>query len=262
MIDLDEEFTPNKRLRFLNRTAKTVSTSDILALFAVGTFLLHIITFFILLLIYASYSQLNKKAPPSLVQLETGSAIKVAPLDSQERTPQVVMRFVSDTMTLMMNWSGKLPPATVEEATQPKLDPGVNISNRGLRGSKIASAAWFASYALSEDFRKDFLKVLASITPSGIFQGRTQVVLVPLSIQSPIKIESGKWKVKMIANLTVFDQGNNLGEVIPFNKEIFVRAVSAPESPSKIDGLAAVIYQVRASGLEIYAIRDLAQENL
>ena len=67
MMDLDEEFTPNKRLRFLNRSAKTVSTSDILALFAVGTFLLHIITFFILLLIYASYSQLNKKAPPSLV---------------------------------------------------------------------------------------------------------------------------------------------------------------------------------------------------
>jgi hypothetical protein len=66
----------------------------------------------------------------------------------------------------------------------------------------------------------------------------------------------------MVANLTVFDQGNNLGEVIPFNKEIFVRAVEAPDSPTTVDGLAAVIYQVRASGLEIYAIRDLPQENL
>jgi hypothetical protein len=66
----------------------------------------------------------------------------------------------------------------------------------------------------------------------------------------------------MIANLTIFDRGNNLGEVIPFNKEIFVRAVEAPESPANITGLSAVIYQVRASGLEIYAIRDLPQENL
>ncbi|MCV3212394.1 hypothetical protein OGM63_02415 [Plectonema radiosum NIES-515] len=162
----------------------------------------------------------------------------------------------------MMNWSGNLPATTVEEAAQPKPDPGINIGEKGLRGNKVASAAWQPSYALSSDFRKEFLKVLASITPPGIFQGKTQVVLVPLLIQSPIKIESGKWKVKMIANLTVFDQSNNLGDIIPFNKEIFVRAVEAPESPANISGLAAVIYQVRASGLEIYAIRDLAQENL
>lgn len=66
----------------------------------------------------------------------------------------------------------------------------------------------------------------------------------------------------MVANLTIVAQDSNLGETIPFNKEIFVRAVVPPESPNQVDGLAAVIYQVRASGLEIYAIRDLAQENL
>jgi hypothetical protein len=259
---LDSKQSESKRLRFLNRASKNFSTGDTLALFAVGTFGLHIISFCVLVLLYGSYSQLTKKPPPSLVQLGTGGAIKVAPLGNLERTPQVVSRFVSDTMTLMMNWSGKLPPTTVEEATKPKTDPGVNIVGRGSRENKVTSGAWQASYALSEDFRKEFLKVLASITPPGIFQGRTQVVLVPLSIQPPVKISDGKWKVKMIANLTIFDQGSNLGDVIPFNKEIFVRAVEAPESPNTVDGLAAVIYQVRASGLEIYAIRDLAQENL
>ncbi|MDF5726789.1 MAG: hypothetical protein PUP92_01820 [Rhizonema sp. PD38] len=104
--------------------------------------------------------------------------------------------------------------------------------------------------------------MLADLTPQDVFKGTTQVVLVPLSIQPPIKIAEGKWKVKMVANLTVFNQGNNLGEVIAFNKEIFVRAVSAPSPPTTMTGLAAVIYQVRASGLEIYAIRDLPQENL
>ena len=104
--------------------------------------------------------------------------------------------------------------------------------------------------------------MLADITPSGVFKGRTQVVFVAQYFQQPVLIEEGKWKVKIVANLTIFDESNKLGEVIPFNKEIFVRAVEAPSSPSKIDGLAAIVYQVRSSGLEIYAIRDLPQENL
>ncbi|NJM22318.1 MAG: hypothetical protein HC874_26960 [Richelia sp. SL_2_1] len=266
MASLDDNLssdTPEvKRLRFLNRADKKFSTGDTLALFAVGTFGLHLITFFLLILLYGSYSQLNQKPPPSLVQLETGKAVKVAPLGNTERTPQVVSRFVSDTMILMMNWSGTLPPITVEENAEPLQDKGVDMVERGARGNKVTSGAWQASYALSEDFRKEFLQKLASMTPQGVFKGTTQVVLIPLSIQSPTKIEEGKWKVKMIANLNVFDQTNNLGEVIPFNKEIFVRAVEAPESPVNISSLGAVIYQVRASGLEIYAIRDLQAENL
>ncbi|MEB3218977.1 MAG: hypothetical protein VKN72_22455 [Nostocales cyanobacterium 94392] len=266
MTNLDNNLnsdTPKiKRLRFLNRASKNLSTGDTLALFAIGTFGLHLITFFMLILLYGSYSQLNKKPPPSLVQLETGDAIKVAALGNSDRTPQVVSRFVSDTMTLMMNWSGTLPPDTVEENAKPLQDKGVDIGQHESRGSKVPLGAWQASYALSSDFRKEFLQKIASMIPQGVFKGTTQVVLIPLSIQSPTKIEEGKWKVKMIANLNVFDQTNNLGEVIPFNKEIFVRAVVAPSSPVNTSNLAEVIYQVRASGLEIYAIRDLQAENL
>jgi hypothetical protein len=260
--DTESESTSRKRLRFLNRSEQRFSTGDTLALFAIGTFGLHLISFLILFLLYGSYSQLSKKPPPTLVQLETGKSIKVASIGSFERTPQVVLRFVSETMTLMMNWSGKLPPNNVEEARLPKPDLGVEINSLGNGRGKVTTSAWQASYALSEDFRKEFLKMVADITPPGVFKSRTQVVLVPLSIQQPVKITEGKWKVKMVANLTVFDQGSNLGEIIPFNKEIFVQAVEAPESPATVDGLAAVIYQVRSSGLEIYAIRDLPQENL
>ena len=128
MTNLDNnhysESTDNKRLKFLNRASKKLSTGDTLALFAVGTFGLHLITFFLLILLYGSYSQLNKKPPPSLVQLETGKGIKVTPLGNSERTPQVISRFVSDTMTLMMNWSGSLPPTTIEaegETIQPEM---------------------------------------------------------------------------------------------------------------------------------------------
>ncbi len=253
----------SRRLRFLNNAStKKFSSSDILALFAVVTFGLHLITLLGLFLLYGSYSQLSKKASPSLVQLETGKSIKVAAIGSNERTPQVVLRFVSDTMTFMMNWSGNLNAGTIEESVKPLPDPGIEIRSLTNSQGKVTSSAWQASHALSEDFRKEFLKKLSQITPQGVFKGKTQVVLVPISIQSPIKISSGKWKIKMIANLTIFDQGSSLGEIIPFNKEIFVQAVEAPEYPGKIDGLTAVIYQIRSSGLEIYAIRDLQQDNL
>ena len=254
--------TEDRRLKFLNRTTTRFSRSDTLALFTVGTFLLHLLAFVILFLLYGSYSQLSRKAPPSLVQLESGKSIKVAQLGSLERTPQVLLRFVSDTMTLMMNWSGNLPATTVEDAVEPKPDSGVDIRSISNSRGKVTKGAWQASYALSSDFRKEFLELLAEITPSGVFKGKTQVVFVPQYFQQPVKIAEGKWKVRMIANLTMFEQSNKLGEVIPFNKEIFVRAVEAPSSPNKVDGLEAVVYQVRSSGLEIYAIRDLPQENL
>jgi hypothetical protein len=252
------ESAKQKRLRFLNRSEPKNYNIDTLALFAVGTFGLHILSFILLILLYASYSKLSNKEPPSLVQLQSGKSIKAIPLGSQERTPEVVMRFVNDTMILMMNGSGSLGATTIEQAGKPKIDPGIDISG----GGKVTTGAWQAANALSEDFRKEFLKLLAEITPPGIFKGTAQMVLTPLSIQPPEKIDAGKWKVKMIANLTIYSQGNNLGDVIPFNKEIFVQAVEAPDPPVQMTGLTAVIYGIRSSGLEIYAIRDLRQENL
>mgnify|MGYP001790997259 CR=1 FL=1 len=258
----DEKNTDEKYLKFLNETTKNFSKRDKLALFTIVTCGLHILSFLILFLLYGSYSQLSKKPPPALVQLESGNSIKVSQLGNLERTSQVVLRFVSDTMSLMMNWSGNLPATTVEDAVKPKPDPGINIYANGSNKSKVTYGAWQSSYALSEDFRSEFLQLIADITPSGVFKGRTQVAFVPKHFQQPIKIEDGKWKVKMVANLTIFDQNSNWRETIPFNKEIFVRAVEVPQSPINAGSLASIIYQVRLSGLEIYAIRDLPQENL
>jgi hypothetical protein len=247
-----------KRLRFLDRREPRFSGRDVIGLITLGNSGMLALLLIASILQYGAYSNLSKKAPPSLVQLETGKAITVAPLGNKERTPAVVSKFTIDTMTSMMNWSGTLPATTVEEATKPVPDPGVPITNR----NKLATAAWRSGFALSEDFRKEFLVKLSEITPPGVFRGTTQVALVPIDVQAPQKISEGKWKVKMVANLLALDKGNNLGQVIPFNKEIFVQAVEAPEFTGKRNELASIIYQARSSGLEIYAIRDLSKEDL
>jgi hypothetical protein len=247
-----------RRLQFLDRREPRFSGRDAIGLITLGNSGILALLLIVSILQYGAYSNLSKKAPPSLVQLETGKAITVAPLGNKERTPAVVNKFTIDTMTSMMNWSGTLPATTVEEATKPVADPGVTITNK----NRLATAAWRSGFALSEDFRKEFLVKLSEITPPGIFRGTTQVALVPINVQAPQKISEGKWKVKMVANLLALDKGNNLGQVIPFNKEIFVQAVEAPEFPGNKNELAFTIYQARSSGLEIYAIKDLAKENL
>jgi hypothetical protein len=253
-----------KELRFLdrrNRGSSQFSQSDKLGIFATATFGLHLLTLVFLFLQYGATSRIARQKPPSLVQLETGQAIAVAPLGNKERTPQVISTFVVQTLTLMMNWSGKLPPQTVKEASNPKVDEGVPIKlDRGTK--KVTTSAWTSSFALSEDFRPNFLHKIASLTPQSVFSGKTKVILVPLEVGVPEKLAEGKWKVKLIANLVTLSEGDNVGKTIPFNKEVFVQAVEAPPPPPSATDLVKAVYQVRQSGLEIYGIRDLSREDL
>ncbi|WP_083636832.1 hypothetical protein [Leptolyngbya sp. 'hensonii'] len=237
-------------------------TKNYLAILAIGTLSLHVLICLFMLLLYGAYSRLSRKPVPTLVQLADGRAIKTAPLDAQERTPDTVRNFVATTLTLMLNWSGKLPPQTGEEARTPKLDPGIPIHTLQAGERRVATATWQATFALSERFRPEFLQKLAELTPPGVFTGSTQVALVPLEISYPKKVAVGKWKIKLVANLLVFNARDNVGKAIPFNKEIFVQAIDTPNPPPETTTLAQAIYTVRQAGLEIYAIRDLTRENL
>jgi hypothetical protein len=83
-----------------------------------------------------------------------------------------------------------------------------------------------------------------------------------LEIQKPVLIEPGKWKVVVIANLLVLDQSDITGKAIPFNKEVYIKAVEAPEFQPGLSGIVLAVQQMRASGLEIYAIRDLIKDDI
>ncbi|MDX2096737.1 MAG: hypothetical protein SFW36_03090 [Leptolyngbyaceae cyanobacterium bins.59] len=237
-------------------------TKNYLAILILGTLSLQGLIVFFLLLLYGNYSHLSRKAPPTLVQLVDGTAIKTAPLDPKDRTPDTIRTFVSQTLALMLNWSGKLPPQTSEEVQNPKPDPGVSVGTMNRGGERITTAAWQAGFTLSESFRSQFLQKLAELTPQGVFTGTSQVTLVPIEISYPEKIAEGKWKVRVVANLLVFSPQDPVGKAVSFNKEIFVQAIDTPIPPKDTSNLAKAIYVVRQAGLEIYAIRDLERENL
>ncbi len=208
----------------------------------------------------------SRKPAPTLVQLVDGRAIQVSPMGEQERTPEAVKHFVSQTLYLLFNWSGTLPPANPQEERIPKPDPGVKVTSRqqGGVGTLITTSSWQASFALSETYRNEFLEILAGLTPREVFARSLEAVLIIRHISEPEQIEPGKWKVNVVADRILFDRSNNQGKPIAFNREIFVQAVPQPISPlkDKASPLEQTVYETRQAGLEIHAMRELKQGDL
>ena len=206
-------------------------------------------------------SQAANKQAPVLVELQNGQPVRVGPIDHNDRSAETIRRFTASTLTMLMGWSGFLPPENEGEIRSPRPDPGVEIEGGKY---KVTTATFQAGFALSEDFRGEFLRKIAQLTPSEILTSRTmQTALVILHTSDPIAVEEGKWKVRMVANLISLRKGDT-GKVIPFNKEVFIKAVDAPGQLEleNANALEKTIYGVRQSGLEIYAVRDLERENL
>jgi hypothetical protein len=140
------------------------------------------------LFLYSSYSNLSKKPVPTLVQLSSGEAIATTTLGNQERSPVVITKFVSNTITMLMNWSGTIPGST--EGSQPIPDAGVDIQSGNVR-SKVTTPTFQAAFALSEDFRKEFLGELGKLTPKSIFSGTVKVAFVPWKFSSQFRLSQG-----------------------------------------------------------------------
>ncbi len=258
--------TPKVKSRS-NKQLLKIPKTEVMPLFVLGTGVLQIGILFLLIFEGVWLSRLSRKPPPSLVQLVDGRAVRVAASGSLDRTPETIKHFVGQTMALMFNWSGTLPPASKPgQKNVPQSDPGVTIQTKeiGSKGEKVTTPSFEASFAISENFRPEFLQKLATLTPRSIFSGSTQVMLLVTHLSEPQQLGPGQWKVKMVANLLTFEQGDNTGKAIPFNKDVYVRSIDTPllPLPEGVSSLHQTAYQIRQAGLEIYAIRDLQREDL
>lgn len=209
---------------------------------------------------YGAISILNQKQL-SLVQLSSGDTITARTVDPQQRSDEVIKKFVSDTFIKMFNWDGLV--RTFDEKGEPitKQDIGVEVGRLDNKSnSRVTSKAYDAAFALSENggFRAAFLKKLASITPTGVFNGDTQVSLIPRFISQPRQLRDGKWEIDFIGTLVTFERSDNSGKGITFNKTITLSSISNPEYiPVNTSELAKKIYAARRAGLEITEIVDL-----
>ncbi len=245
-------------VRLLEKKKRTIS---LLTVFAIATFGLHLLTLVLLISQGINIRKLSLQKPPNFVQLIDGKNVDTT--DNLSREPEVIRQFVSKTMTSMFNWSGKLPPQSVEDISQPKPDTGILIPTTQGSSQKISTTSWIASFALSEDFRKGFLSKIAEITPPEVFYNNpSQAISVQLVIKRiypPQKTAPGEWRVGMVADLVQKKQSDNRTIITPFNKDLLVRSVdyfAYPQAEISTD-VQKAIYNTRADKLEIYEIRNL-----
>ncbi len=245
-------------VRLLEKKQRTIS---LLTVFAIATFGLHLLTLILLIYQGINIRQLSIQKPPSFVQLVDGKNVDIT--DNLSREPEVIRQFVSKAMTSMFNWSGKLPPQSIEDISQPKPDPGILIQTSLGSSQRISTTSWIASFALSEDFRKGFLSKIAEITPPDVFYNNPKQVitgqLVIKRIYPPQKTAPGEWRVGMVADLVQKKQADNRTIVTAFNKDLLVRSVDYfpyPQANISTD-IQKAIYSTRADKLEIYEIRNL-----
>lgn len=219
---------------------------------------LAILAIAILLLLMVFYmgmqlSALARKPPPSLVQLVDGQVLQVAPAPTDYREPGVVSRVAQEWETLTYNWSGKLPNG--------KADPGINIG----KGKKVTTATWDAAFLLSEDFRREFLQGIAEIVPPEIFECpdrgvcQLQTVLQIDQLLPPKPIGQGQWSVDSIGHLIAFNLSQPIGEPMPINKRIRLKAIPPPRYPLEkgLSPLQQAAYHLRKAGVEIFLIEDI-----
>ena len=209
---------------------------------------------------YGAISILNQKQL-ALVQLSSGETISARAVDPQKRSDEVIKKFISDTFIKMFNWDGIVQVFNEKGEPITKQDTGVEVGKiNNKSNSRVTSKAYDAAFALSENggFRAAFLKKLASITPTNIFNGDTQVSLIPRFISQPRQLRDGKWEIDFIGTLVTFERSDNSGKGITFNKTITLSSISNPEYiPANTSELSKKIYSARKAGLEITEIVDL-----
>ncbi|WP_138504536.1 hypothetical protein [Nostoc sp. PA-18-2419] len=214
-----------------------------------------VILLFLLLINLTNSSKLSKisNQKPTLVELQDGTSITAIAVGEKDRTDQAIMDFAGRIMMNLMSWNA-VPKSSDSnlDPTKLKLDPGVQVSDK-----KLTTNTWSAGFALSEDFRASFLREIAALTPSDVFNGNTQSALLVRHLSPPQKIEEGKWRLEMVANLVVFKGQDQLGKAISFNKTVFVRAVDTPPLPNNPSVPQIEAYRARKAGMEIYRIQDL-----
>ncbi|MCM1985098.1 hypothetical protein [Lyngbya confervoides] len=228
---------------------------DFLTLFVIGAALLGGTNLLLTLLNMVMIAQVAGKPAPTLVELQGGKSITVAAIGSKERTTEAIQTFVSESLVELFDWRGMIQsPDSRDSAPIP--DPGVEIGG----GQRVTYATWAASYRFEDSWQPELLKAIATMTPQSLFNQsdrRTQGLLVVREMGQPTKTNEGQWQIDVVANLILFENGDNVGRAIPFNKKVTVAAVDPPAFSDDPSELQTVIYNARKAGMIIQFMEDL-----
>jgi hypothetical protein len=256
MLGSFKRATPVKSNSKVTKLQVNTGTKNFVALFVLISVGFSGLTLLLQMVVVANVINIAKKPAPSLVQLSNGEAIKVQAISSQERSLEVVQRFTTESLILLMSWTNDLPSTNGENKA---VDPGALVKTQS--GEKrITTSTFQASFTLNENLRDEVVKLLAEITPAEVFSGNVKTALKFQHVTIPSPVEPGKWKITVVGTLLKYQRGRGDVTKVPFNKELIIQAIDTPALPK--DGkfsneLETLVYTIRQAGLEIVSMKDI-----
>ncbi len=185
----------------------------------------------------------------SFVQLTDGEVVSISEQDENYRHPEVIKGAVRDWLNLTFVWDGLIYDSQ-------KVDAGYTFDN----SNKVTTNAYFGSFLLSSNFRKEVLTFVSELIPPQVFTGQTRSTILIQYVSPPRQIQNNTWEIDVIATRVVANLGGGDQEM-PFNKTFTLRTTDQSKSivsQAKTGGseFQQRINQIRSSGLEITQIVD------
>jgi hypothetical protein len=246
-----------------------INSGDRLVYLMFGTFLMSSAALFIGLISIFLYFRLDGKPLPSLVQTSDGKTIRVLAQGGEARSPEVIKSTTVVALKKLFDWRPFIIPTNAQDAISPRPDPGIEIPAKGtIPGGRIPTTVYEGSFILEKDFQESFLSQLAPlIKEAEIFTSGAQVSLEIANVsKNPISLGDGLWKVDVVGTLVRVLPNKSISRA-KFNKQIFLKAIepsviSDQGTTASESMLSRLVAEGSATGLKIYAMKDLNEKDL
>ena len=187
---------------------------------------------------------LATKPAPDLVQQDNGVMARVRPLDTRtDSVPDQVVSFLEDRLPRVYTWSGLIVNPDDPAGLSYIRDSGVSVNSTKGDDVLIPTPAYNEQFIFDEPIRTPTLRGIAQTIKDGqvdkkIFANDpTQPSIASIyrfilrgKIQYPIEVSTGRWKVRVAADIVLFSSSETLGvkqkHIAEFIQDVYVRKAS------------------------------------
>lgn len=187
---------------------------------------------------------LATKPAPDLVQQDNGVMARVRPLDHRiDSVPDQVIRFLEDRLPRAYTWSGLLVDPDDPTGLAYVSDPGISVTTTKGDRILIPTTLYNEQFIFDEPIRESMLKGIAQMLKDGGVDKKILVndpahpslatiyrFILRGKIQYPQEVSTGRWKVRVAADIVLFSPTETLGvkqkPIAEFVQDIYVRKAS------------------------------------
>ena len=187
---------------------------------------------------------LATKKAPDLVQQDNGVMARVRPLDTRtDSVPEQIVSFLESRLPRVYTWSGLIVNPDDPAGLSYIRDSGVSVTATKGDDVLVPTPLYNEQFIFDEPIREPTLKGIAQTIKEGEVDKKIFAndpahpsiasiyrFILRGKIQYPIEVSTGRWKVRVAADIVLFSSSETLGvkpkHIAEFVQDIYVRKAS------------------------------------